>query len=135
MVDMNGVLAPVQQWSTDDKDKAPYQRLQHSIHYPRLIQEPPTQLSDEACQLKMASSTTAAFHKAHSLALVPADHSTTPTMPAIDTARHAAITVQWSGGVLASNGNINDQHQEACLLAVNDGLVDCIPPANAEMLG
>ncbi|EGD82190.1 hypothetical protein PTSG_02862 [Salpingoeca rosetta] len=32
------------------------------------------------------------------------------------------------------NGNINDQHQEACLLVVNDGLVHCIPPANAEFV-
>ncbi|EGD82281.1 hypothetical protein PTSG_11942 [Salpingoeca rosetta] len=40
-------------------------------------------------------------------------------MLAINTAPHAAIAVQWSGGVLASNRNINDEHQEA-------------PPANAE---
>ncbi|EGD82125.1 hypothetical protein PTSG_11925 [Salpingoeca rosetta] len=51
-------------------------------------------------------------------------------MLAIDTAPHAAITVQWAGDVLASNGSINHQHQEACLLAV-DGLVHCIPNANA----
>ncbi|EGD81995.1 hypothetical protein PTSG_02682 [Salpingoeca rosetta] len=144
----NGLIYMLLSTSCYKQGQCPHQRLRHCIHYPRLIQGPPTQLSDEARQLETASSTTAASHEAHSLALLVREAtsqafndliSNVPASRSFDDDdachRHSSTysdysTVGWRRAC------VKRQHQRPAsggVLAMN-GLVHCIPPANAVSL-